>query len=95
MAAHRATRFEGELKSDGSLVLGRVVTVDNGAGVPAGSLVLAWHDDRGEETTATTKIIGNGEFRGFVDDRARSVQAHFVPPPGFGECVSEEHQLKQ
>ncbi|MGY2873296.1 hypothetical protein ACVW00_000486 [Marmoricola sp. URHA0025 HA25] len=94
VAYGRATRFDGELKSDGSLVLGRVVTVDDGAGVPAGSVILAWHDDRGEETTSATKIAGNGEFRGFVDDRARSVQAHFVPPPGYGECASEEHQLK-
>jgi len=51
----------------------------------AGSVVLAWHDDGGEERTATTKIVGNGEFRGFVDDRARSVQVHVVPPPGYGE----------
>jgi hypothetical protein len=90
----RATRFDGELKSDDRLVLGRIVTVDDGAGVPSGTVILVWEADKEEETFATTKIVANGEFRGFVDDRARTVEAHFVPPIGYGECVSEKYPLQ-
>jgi hypothetical protein len=94
VAYGRATTFDGDLKADGRLVLGRVVTVDDKVGVPSGSVILVGTDERGEMSYETTKIEADGRFRGFVDEKAVTVQAHFVPPIGYGECVSAERRLQ-
>jgi CARDB len=93
VAYARATAFDEELKTDKRLVLGRVVTLDDHVGVPSGSVILVGTSDRGENFYETTKIQADGRFRGNVDDRSISVQAHFVPPLGLGECMSEVRRL--
>lgn len=51
--------------------------------------------DAGHSFYETTKIEADGRFRGNVHEKAVTVQAHFVPPIGFGECVSKERHVRQ
>jgi hypothetical protein len=93
VAYGRSTTFDGELDADGHLILGRVITVDDGAGVPGGSVILMGTSDGRDSFYETTKIEADGRFRGNTHEKAVSVQAHFVPPTGYGECVSKERRL--
>ena len=56
--------------------------------------VLLIAEGGGEMSYETAKIEADGRFHGFVDQKAVTVQAHFVPPIGYGECVSAERPLQ-
>jgi hypothetical protein len=94
VAYGRATKFEDVLKTDGKLVLGRIVTVDTGEGVPGGSvIVVSTRRDRRPDDYDTVKVEPTGWFR-FTTNAAAAVQAHYVPLLGFGECSSEVQRLR-
>ena len=89
VAYGRATKIEEGLKIDGESVLGRVVTVDDGKGVPAGHvIVVSTLEGRRDPDYTPTKIQQDGWFRVRLDKRPTEVEAHFVPPDGYGECDS-------
>ena len=70
-------------------MLGRVVTVDDGKGVPAGHVIVVSTPEGGRDPDYTpTKIQQDGWFRVRLDKRPAAVEAHFVPPDGYGECDS-------
>ncbi len=93
VAAARSTKFDGGLKSDGKLVLGRIVTVDDGHGVPGGSVVVvSTRRDQRPDDYDTVKVEPTGWFRWTTRD-AVSVQAHYVPLLGYGECSSDVREL--
>ena len=88
----RATKFDGRLNVDGEVVAGRVVTVDNGKPVPGGHVVVvSTSKGEGPSQYETVEVDKGGRFRGIIRPPVTEVTAHYVPPPGFGECVSEPH----
>jgi hypothetical protein len=93
VAYGRATRFEGKLAGDQQEIQGSVITVDDGQPVPGGSVVLvATLNDQREPEYVTVEIEPPGRFHHSFASVPLEVVAHFVPPAGFGECVSDSRQ---
>ncbi len=95
VATGRATAFDRGLRTEGPVVYGTVVTVDDRRGVPGGSVILVADSADGRERVyETTKVDPEGRFRfSFKGVGVRSVEAHFVPPLGYGECESGSVEL--
>lgn len=95
VATGRATRFE-RFAVDGTVVIGSVVTVDDGRGVTDGSVVLvATTKEDGDAAYETVSVDQTGGFRFQFHEAPRDVTAHFVPPVGYGECVSDAVSTKR
>jgi M6 family metalloprotease-like protein len=91
VATGRATRMEG-FGSDGPLVFGKVVTVDDHAPVPTGiALVTVARDRRRPEEYLTVEApIKEGRFEVVMRSRDwKLARAEYLPPIGFGPCKAD------
>ena len=86
----RATRFE-DLKRDGELVSGRVVTVDDGTPVDGGQVLATVDLKRGvpEAYGFVTSNVVDGGFEVVLRVSSAPARVEFLPPPLFGPCVSD------
>jgi hypothetical protein len=88
VATGRATRMEG-FGTDGPLVFGHVVTVDDRAPVPDGiALVTVTRDRRRPEEFHTVEApVRKGRFEVVMRSRDwKLARAEYLPPVGFGPC---------
>ena len=92
VATGRATRFD-RFDADGRVVLGRIVTTDDGAPVPGGLALVTFAADRKAHETYLTVSAALGEDGAFrlqvPRGEGRFARAEFLPPRGFGPCTAD------
>ena len=83
----RATKFL-ELKADGDIVFGLIVTTNDDKGVPGGHAIVITKPkkDAPKENYETVQVQSNGMFRAKIGDKYQSLEAYYVPLPGYGDC---------
>jgi hypothetical protein len=87
----RGTRFE-TFGTDGGVVTGSVVTVDDRRPVPTGTVILTLvRGSQGkEEVVNQTVRLVEGRFAVPLAEQAERVRGYFVPPAGYGDATSQE-----
>jgi hypothetical protein len=90
IATGKSTKFE-RFVVDGRAVRGTVVTVEDGKGVPGGTVVLrvSLGKQADEKSHYQNAKVQNGNFSAKLEGDGKWVQAFYVPAPGFAECESE------
>lgn len=82
----RATEFD-RFSNDGNVVVGRIVTADDGAPVHGGTVVVTVSDvpDRFESHVSSSSEVDDGSFLvRFGKDDFRVMRAEYLPATGFG-----------
>ncbi len=85
----RATEFE-QLSNDGNVVVGSVVTSDDGQPVPGGKVVVTVTDEPDafeRHVTSSDDVVNGMFFVRFPNDDFRVMRAEYLPLVGFGGCA--------
>ena len=85
----RATEFEG-LSNDGSIVVGSIVTSDDGKGVPGGKVIVTVADDPDafeRHVTSSAEVVDGRFHVRFPRDDFRVMRAEYLPSAGYGDCA--------
>ena len=83
----RATEFE-HFNNDGSVIVGAIVTSDDGKPVPGGRVVVTVADDPDafERHVTSVSDVVNGSFVvRFPNDDFRAMRAEYLPAVGYGD----------